>query len=101
MARKRKTTAKGKGNDKELRTLRQRLDALMVRARRTERQVEKAYAKQRKALRVRQLQAKQAMQRLRRQSAAAAPPLKAGLKRAWADLNTAVREAAARFRSSS
>ena len=99
MARKSKAT-KAKRMQKELRTLRQRLDALVGRAKRTERQVQKAYAKQRQALRVKQAQAKKAMARLRRQSAAAAPPLKAGLQRAWTDLNAAVREAATRFRSS-
>jgi hypothetical protein len=101
MARKRKAVTKSKRTEKELLTLRQRLDALMVRAKRTERQVEKAYTKQRQALRARQARAQKAMQRLRRQSAAAAPVLKTGLQRAWADLNAAVKEAATRFRSSS
>jgi hypothetical protein len=100
MARKSMAT-KSKRTQKELRTLRQRLDALVARAKRTERQVQKAYAKQRQALRVKQAQAKKAMARLRRQSAAAAPPLKAGLQRAWTDLNAAVKEAATRFRGSS
>jgi len=100
MARKRKAAAK-KSTDKELLTLRQRPDALISRAKRTERQVAKAYDKQRKALRGRQAKARLALQRLRRQSAAAAPPLKAGLQRAWTDLNAAVKEAATRFRSSS
>jgi hypothetical protein len=101
MARKRKAAPRKMRTEKELLTLRQRLDALLARAKRTERQVEKAYVKQRQALRVRQAKAQQALQRLRRRSAAAAPPLKSGLQRAWADLNAAVKEAASRFRGSS
>lgn len=100
MARKAKAT-RNKRTEKELRTLRQRLDALIARAKRTERQVARVYAKQRQALRARQAKAKLALQRLRRQSAAAAPPLKAGLQRAWTELNAAVKEAATRFRGSS
>jgi hypothetical protein len=100
MARKAKAT-RNKRTEKELRTLRQRLDALIARAKRTERQVARAYAKQRQALRARQAKAKLALQRLRRQSAAAAPPLKSGLQRAWTELNAAVKEAATRFRGSS
>lgn len=101
MARRKKAAAKSRPNDKELRTHRKRLDALMAQARRTEQRVAKAYAQQRKALRARQAQAKKALARLRRRSAAAAPVLKSGLQRAWSDLNAAVKEAAARFRGSS
>jgi len=100
MARRKPKPANSKA-EKELRTLGQRLDALIGRARRTEREVEARYAKQIQALRARQAQAKKAVQKLRRRSAAAAPPIRAGLQRAWAELNEAVRQAAARFRKTS
>ena len=87
--------------DKALRTLGQRLDKLIGQAKRTEREVETRYAKQIRALRLKQALAKRAVQKLRRRSAAAAPPLKSGLQRAWADLNDAVKQAAARFRNTS
>jgi len=87
--------------DKALRTLGQRLDKLIGQAKRTEREVETRYAKQIRALRLKQALAKRAVQKLRRRSAAAAPPLKSGLQRAWADLNDAVKQAAARFRKTS
>lgn len=87
--------------DKALRTLGQRLDKLIGQAKRTEREVETRYAKQIQALRLKQAQAKRAVQKLRRRSAAAAPPLKSGLQRAWVDLNDAMKQAAARFRKTS
>jgi hypothetical protein len=87
--------------DKALRTLGQRLDRLIAQAKRTEREVETRYAKQIRALRLKQALAKRAVQKLRRRSVAAAPPLKSGLQRAWADLNDAVKQAAARFRKTS
>jgi predicted nucleic acid-binding Zn-ribbon protein len=99
MARKRASASKK--TEQELRTLGQRLDALIGRARRTEREAQARYAKQIQALRAKQAQAKKAVQKLRRRSAAAAPPLKSGLQRAWADLNDAVTQAAARFRKTS
>jgi len=101
MARRKGTTSSGKQAAKELHTLGQRLDTLIGQARRTEREVEARYAKQIQALRAKQAQAKKAVQKLRRRSAAAAPPIKAGLQRAWADLNDAVKQAAARFRKTS
>jgi hypothetical protein len=101
MARKRKAKATKVGGDKALHQHGKRLDALIAQARRTEQQAAKMYARQRRILRVKQAQAKKALARLRRRSAAAAPPLKAGLQRAWSELNAAVKEAAARFRSSS
>ncbi len=101
MARKKKAPAKSKQADKELRSHGKRLDALIAQARRTEQRAAKLYAQQRRQLRARQAQAKKALARLRRRSAAAAPVLKSGLKRAWADLNAAVKEAASRFRGSS
>jgi predicted nucleic acid-binding Zn-ribbon protein len=100
MARTRKASA-GKAVDKELRTLGQRLDTLIGRAKRTEREAQARYAKQIQVLRAKQAQAKKAAQKLGRRSAAAAPSLKAGLRRAWADLNEAVRQAAATFRKTS
>jgi predicted nucleic acid-binding Zn-ribbon protein len=97
MARK-KAGTQSKQAQKELRTLGQRIDALIAQAKRTEREAASRYEKQLKSLRAKQAQAKTAVEKLRRRSAAAAPPLKAGLQRAWADLNDAVRQAAARFR---
>ena len=99
MARKRASASKK--TEQELRTLGQRLDALIGRARRTEREAQARYAKQIQALRAKQAQAKKAVHKLRRRSVAAAPPLKAGLQRAWADLNDAMKQAAARFRKTS
>jgi len=101
MARKKGKAPSGKKAQKELRTLGQRLDKLIGQAKRTERDVESRYATQIRALRAKQAQAKKALQKLRRQSAAAAAPLKSGLQRAWADLNDAVKQAAARFRKTS
>jgi hypothetical protein len=98
MARKKRKAASGKKTKQELLTLRQRLDSLLGRAKRAEREVEARYAKQMQALRAKQAQAKKAVQKLGRRSAAAAPSLKSGLQRAWADLNDAVRQAAANFR---
>lgn len=100
MARKSKAASSNRA-EKELRSLGQRLDALIAQAKRTEREVESRYAKQIQALRAKQAQAKTAVQKLRRRSAAAAPPIKTGLQRAWADLNDAVKQAAARFRKTS
>lgn len=100
MARKKTAGSKARAQN-ELRTLGQKLDALVARARRTEREAEARYAKQLKALRAKQAQAKKALAKLRRRSAAASPPLKSGLQRAWSDLNKAMRQAATRFRSTS
>lgn len=94
----RKKAKKATKAQRELHTLRQRLDKLIGQAKRTEREAEKRYAKQIRALRLKQAQAKRAVQKLRRRSAAAAPPLKSGLQRAWKDLNSAMKQAAARFR---
>ena len=101
MARRKGKTGSGKKAQKELRTLGQRLDKLIGEAKRAERDVESRYAKQVRGLRLKQAQAKRAMQKLRRRSAAAAPPLKSGLQRAWSDLNVAVKQATARFRKTS
>lgn len=101
MARKKRKAGSGGKAHKELHTLGQRLDKLLREAKRAERDVESRYAKQIRALRLKQAQAKRAVQKLRRRSAAAAPPLKSGLQRAWADLNDAVKQAAARFRKTS
>jgi predicted nucleic acid-binding Zn-ribbon protein len=100
MARKAKAAASRQA-EKELRTLGQRLDALIGRAKRTEREAQARYAKQIQGLRAKQAQAKKAVQKLGRRSAAAAPSLRAGLRRAWTDLNEAVRQAAANFRKTS
>jgi hypothetical protein len=95
----RKGTAKlNKRAAKELRRMRQRLDGLIAKAKRTEKQVETMYARQKKVLRARQAKARLALAKLSRRSAAATPPIKAGVQRAWTELGAAVREAAARFR---
>jgi len=96
-----KATAKNARTEKELRSHGKRLDALISQARKTEQRAARMYAQQRKALRARQAQAKKALARLRRRSAAAAPVLKSGLQRAWSDLNKAVKDAATRFRGAS
>jgi hypothetical protein len=96
-----KKVKQDKRSAKALRTIRQRLNAVMAKAKRTERQVAKRYPKQAKALRARQAQAKKALAKLRRRSAAAAPPLKSGLQRAWSELSSATRKATARFRKTS
>jgi hypothetical protein len=101
MARRKGNATSSKQAHKELRTLRDRLDKLIGQAKRAEREVEVRYARQMRGLRLKRAQAKRALQKLRRRSAAAAPPLKSGLQRAWADLNDAVKQAAARFRKTS
>ncbi|MGH8688798.1 MAG: hypothetical protein ACREVQ_13945 [Burkholderiales bacterium] len=101
MARKKRKAASGGKTRQELQTLRQRLDKLLGQAKRAERDFQARYAKQLQALRVRQAQAKKAAQKLGRRSAAAAPSLKAGLRRAWVELNEAVKQAAANFRKTS
>ena len=98
MGRKKRSAPSGEKTTQELQTLKQKLESLRARAKRTEREIEAGYARQMRALRAKQAQAKKAVQRLGRRSAAAGRPLKAGLKRAWADLNEAVKQAAARFR---
>lgn len=99
MARKKGSPKQSKRLQKELGAMRKRLDAMIAQAKRTEKQVEKLYAKQKQVLRARQAQAKKALAKLSRRSAAATPPIKAGVQRAWSDLSDAVRQAAARFRN--
>ncbi|MDH5222927.1 MAG: hypothetical protein OEW94_17095 [Betaproteobacteria bacterium] len=98
MARKKGSPKQNRRWQKELGAMRKRLDAMLAQAKRTEKQAEKIYARQRQVLRARQAQARKALARLSRRSAAATPPIKAGVQRAWSDLSDAVREAAARFR---
>lgn len=50
-------------------------------------------------LKARRAAAQRALRRLGRQSAAASGPLKAGVRKAWSDLDSAVRQASRRFRS--
>ena len=83
---------------REARVLRQKLEKLLGQARRAEREFQVRYARQIRVLRVRQAQAKKAIRKLGRRSAAAAPSLKTGVQRAWAELNDAVKKAAAEFR---
>ena len=98
MARKKRKAASTGRSKREVQALRQRLEKLLGQARRAERDFEARYARQMRVLRVRQAQARKAMRKLGRRSAAAAPSLKTGVQRAWAELNDAVRKAAAEFR---
>jgi len=82
MARKKRSPKQSKRLQKELGAMRKRLDAMIAQAKRTEKQVEKLYAKQKQVLRARQAQAKKALAKLSRRSAAATPPIKAGVQRA-------------------
>jgi hypothetical protein len=80
----------------EARELGRRLDALVARARKAE-----AGARVTAMRQIRELQrqqAKQALARLGRQSAAASGPILVGLQKAWRDIELAVRQSAKRFR---
>src|SRR3990170_1187260 len=71
MARRKGNATSSKQAHKELRTLRERLDKLIGQAKRAEREVEVRYARQMRGLRLKRAQAKRALQKLRRRSAAA------------------------------
>jgi len=82
----------------EMRQLGRKLDALAARARKTEAGVRARSAVQLRKLNAKQAQARAALAKLGRQSAAASGPLKIGLRRAWRDIEVAVRRAKRRFR---
>lgn len=75
-----------------------RKPALVARARRAEQVVRARTREQLKTLKRKQVEAKSALAKLGRQSAAAGAPLKSGLQKAWRDLDLAVRQAGRRFR---
>lgn len=101
MAAKRSSDPTGKKMEGEFRQLGKRLDGLIARSRGAEAKARARYERQIKALKVKQAQAKVALARLRRQGAAAGGPLKAGLQKAWRDIEDAVKEATKRFRETS
>jgi len=82
----------------EFRQLGKKLRGLIEKTRAAEPQVRAKYAKQISALKAQQAAAKRAVARLKRQSTAASGPLKAGLVKAWRDIDSAVRQATKRFR---
>ena len=94
-SRKVSTTAK---LNSELKQLGKRFDALAKQASQAQAGARVQYEKQLKALRVRQAAAHKALERFGRQSAAASGPLKSGLRKAWKDIDAAVRQATRRFR---
>lgn len=94
-------TSSSKRMESEFRKLGKNLDGLIVKTRRAEADARVKYARQLKALKARQEQAKAILARLRRRSTAAGGPLKVGVKKAWSDLSAAVREASKRYRETS
>ncbi|MGB5079339.1 MAG: hypothetical protein WBO23_01175 [Burkholderiales bacterium] len=101
MAGKPATASTGRKMEGEFRQLGKKLDGLIARSRGAESKARARYEKQIRALKVKQAQAKIALARLRRQSAAAGGPLKVGLQKAWRDIEDAVKEATRRFRETS
>jgi hypothetical protein len=100
MAAKRKTrkSATPRYLQAEARELGKRLDALVIRARKAEAGARTNAMRQIRALQRQQAQAKQALAKLGRQSAAASGPILVGLQKAWRDIELAVRQSAKRFR---
>jgi chromosome segregation ATPase len=82
----------------ELKQLSKRLDALLVKARSAEASVRAGTTTQLRRLQSKQAEAKTRLAKLGRQTAAASGPIKSGLKKAWRDIDTAVRKATQRFR---
>jgi hypothetical protein len=99
MARKAKKPAASKRKlDAETKNLGRKLDQVMASARKAEASVRAGSARQLAVLGRKQAQARVVLAKLGRQSAAASAPLKSGLRRAWRDLEAAVRQASKRFR---
>lgn len=98
MASKRSVAAARRRLEAEMRQLGKKLDALAGRARKAEASVRAKSAVQLRKLKAKQAQAQAALARLGRQSAAASGPLKIGVRRAWRDIEVAVRRATRRFR---
>ncbi len=96
--RKAKKPATSRYLEAEARELGKRLDALLVQARTAEADARARALRQIRGLQRQQAQAKQALARLGRQSAAASGPILVGLQKAWRDIELAVRQSAKRFR---
>jgi predicted nucleic acid-binding Zn-ribbon protein len=101
MASKQSKDSSSRKMEGEFRQLGKRLDGLIARSRGAEARARARYDKQIKALKEKQAKAKVALARLKRQSSAASGPLKAGIQRAWRDIEEAVKEATKRFRETS
>ena len=82
----------------EARELGKRLDVLVAQARKAETDARTSAMRQIRVLQRQQAQAKQALAKLGRQSAAASGPILVGLQKAWRDIELAVRQSAKRFR---
>lgn len=98
MASKRKTGSPHRRLHAEMRQLGKRLDALMLATRRAEARVRSSSREQMRKLKAKQTLAKRRLAKLGRRSAAAGGPLKAGVRKAWRDIETAVKRATRRFR---
>jgi len=93
----RKNSTKAKLNA-ELKQLGKQFDALVKKAGQAQAGARVQYEKQMKALKAKQAVAQKALERFGRQSSAASGPLKSGLRKAWKDIDAAVRQATRRFR---
>jgi hypothetical protein len=98
MARKMKKSATASRLEAEARALGKNFDALIVQARKAEAGARANAMRQIRVVQRQQAQAKQAVARLGRQSAAASKPILAGLQKAWRDVELAVQQSAKRFR---
>lgn len=99
MARKkRKANTTSRSLEAEARELGKRLDALAAQARKAQADARVRAMRQIRVLQRQQAQAKQALAKLGRQSAAASGPILVGLQKAWRDIELAVRQSAKRFR---
>lgn len=101
MARKRKGAAGSKASDAKARALRNRLNALISKARKAQAAARKSATRQVKVLQQRQAVARKALARLGRKGGAASGPILGGLQKAWRELDVAVRAGAKRFRETS
>jgi len=96
-----RSSVPSKKMESEFRRLGKKLDGLVAKSRGAEAKARVQYARQLEVLKSKQAQAKTALAHLRRQGAAAGGPLKAGLRKAWRDIEDAVKEASKRFRETS
>ena len=101
MARKRKAAAGSKASEAKVRALKKRLNAMIAKANKAQAAARKGAARQIKVLKVRQAQARRALAKLGRKGGAASGPILGGLKKAWSELDMAVRAGAKRFRETS
>jgi hypothetical protein len=82
----------------EMRRVGKRLDCLVLAARTAEADVRARSMQELRKLRRKQAVAQRALEKLARRSAAASGPLNAGLRKAWRDIEAALRQAKRRFR---